>query len=132
MGKFKDVSETIEIVKQLVERDSRYKGEAYLFVRDAFVYTVRKLGKKVSLSGGDLLRGIRELGLERYGPTARLVFEHWGVKTTEDFGRVVFNMVSAGLMNKAEEDIIEDFKNVFDFQDEFEKKFRFRIDEDSL
>jgi uncharacterized repeat protein (TIGR04138 family) len=132
VGKFKDVSETIEIVKRLVERDGRYKGEAYLFVRDAFVRAATKSGKKGSLSGGDLLQGIRELGLERYGPTARLVFEHWGVKTTEDFGRVVFNMVSVGLMNKAEEDTIEDFKDVFDFQDEFEKKFKFRIDEDAI
>lgn len=121
-----------QIVEQIVRKDERYKVEAYLFVLEAFNYTLDKLGKDRVESGKDLLQGIKELGIERYGPTARLVFEHWGVKTTEDFGWIVFNMVDAGLVRKTEEDTIEDFKGVFNFREEFDEKFKFRVDKDSL
>lgn len=128
-----DMSEEIyQKVEKIAHKDGRYKVEAYLFVLGAFQYTLKKLRRKRDITGRDLLEGIKTLGVERYGPTTRLVFEHWGVRTTEDFGRVVFNMVEAGLMKKTEEDTIEDFKGVYSFQEEFDRKFKFRVDKDSL
>lgn len=115
-----------------MQTDSRYRVEAYLFAQDAFLHAMAMLGERRGLTGKELLQGIKSLGRERFGPTARLVFEHWGVKTTEDFGWVIMNMVEAGLMRKTEEDSIEDFRDVFDFQEEFEKKFQFRLDRNSL
>ena len=37
----------------------------------------------------------------------------------EDFGRIVFALVDAGMMHKTDEDRIDDFVNVFDFKDAF-------------
>jgi uncharacterized repeat protein (TIGR04138 family) len=129
MKKANDIYQTVE---RIVQKDDRYKAEAYLFVLAALKYSLRKLGRSRHLTSEELLDGIKALGIEQYGPTTRMVFEHWGVKTTEDFGQVVFNMVDAGLLRKTEEDSIEDFKGVFDFQEEFDKKFKFRIDKDTL
>jgi uncharacterized repeat protein (TIGR04138 family) len=127
-----DEKDMYQIVEQIVQKDATYKSEAYLFVLAALQHRLKKLGKRRDVTGEELLQGIKALGIEQYGPTTRMVFEHWGVRCTEDFGRIVFNMVDAGLLRKTEEDSIEDFKGVFDFREEFDKNFKFRVDKESL
>ena len=113
-------------VNRLVDQDGRYAKDAYLFVFEALNYTVKSLGKaglpddQRHVCGADLLRGISEFGLSRFGPLTRTVFEHWGVYKTEDFGHIIFNLVSAKLMRKTEKDCIEDFIEVYDFASEFD------------
>jgi len=102
-------------VEEIVAKDRRYKPDAYEFVMQALWFTQKKLKKTGHVSGRELLEGIRDFGLQLYGPLAKTVFKHWGIKTTEDFGAVVFNMVSCGLLGKTEEDSLDDFKNVYDF-----------------
>ncbi|HEX8076591.1 MAG TPA: Minf_1886 family protein, partial [Chthoniobacterales bacterium] len=51
------------------------------------------------------------------------VLSYWGIRSTEDIGHMVFNLIGAGIFGKTEEDSIEDFKNVFDFQEAFVKPF---------
>ena len=115
-----------QAVDRLVDQDGRYAKEAYLFLYEALEYTVKSLGKadlddnQRHVSGADLLKGISEFGLSRFGPLTRTVFEHWGVHKTEDFGNIVFNLVSAKLMGKTEKDSIEDFIDVYDFAAEFD------------
>ncbi|NKB68811.1 MAG: hypothetical protein GKR89_17230 [Candidatus Latescibacteria bacterium] len=117
-------------LEQLIEQDSRYKKAAYLFVFEALHHTMQKQAqpgtpdKKRHISGGDLLRGISELGLDQFGPLTRSVFAHWGVHKTQDFGQIVFNMVAIELMSKREEDRLEDFADVYDFAEEFDWKKR--------
>jgi uncharacterized repeat protein (TIGR04138 family) len=106
-----------EGVKQIIERDSRYKPDAYEFVMQALWFTQKKFKVKGHINGRQLLEGIRELGLDEYGPMAKAVFKHWGINTTEDFGQIVFNMVKHGIMSKTESDSPEDFKNVYDFKE---------------
>ena len=50
---------------------------------------------------------------------ARTVLARWNIRRTYDFGRIVFAMVDNGLMQKTEEDSIEDFRDVFDFKHAF-------------
>jgi uncharacterized repeat protein (TIGR04138 family) len=132
MSLFSELSRSLEPIRRIVRADDRYREEIYLFVQDAFAHALARLGQHRGLTGRELLEGFRRLALERYGPTARLVFEHWGVRTTEDIGRVVMNMVAAGLMRKSAGDTIEDFQDVFDFKEEFEEKFSYRVDRDTL
>ncbi len=121
-----------QIVDRIVQKDNCYKSEAYLFVLDALVYTQKKARKSRDVNSQALLQGIKELGVKKFGPTARMVFEHWGVRTTEDFGRVVFNLVKSGFLKKTEDESVADFKGAFDFREEFERKFKYRIDKDFL
>ena len=111
-------------VKKIAQKDPRYKIDAYEFVMQALVFTQHKLKKHGHISGGELLEGIRDFGLEQYGPMLKVVLGHWGVKSTEDFGEIVFNMVENNLMGKNENDSREDFKNVYDFDKAFEIKNR--------
>lgn len=132
MSLFSELNRSLKKIGTIIRTDDRYQAEVYLFVQDAFAHAAARLGQQRGLTARELLEGFRSLALERFGPTARLVLEHWGVRTTEDVGCVVMNMVAAGLMRKSEEDTLEDFRDVFDFREEFEAKFSYRVDRNAL
>lgn len=108
--------DTIEII---VNRDKRYKIDAYHFVLEALNYTVKKLKRPRHVRGGELLEGIKEYAKKEFGPMARTVLEHWGITSTIDFGNIVFNLIDVKLLGKTEEDSIEDFKDGYDFKEVF-------------
>ena len=60
--------------------------------------------------------------LARFGPLAKDVLNFWGVRATEDFGNIVFNLVEAGLLLKTKEDSLADFIDVYDFDAAFEQE----------
>ena len=64
--------------------------------------------------------GVRDLAIERFGPMARSVLEHWGIERTADVGAIVFALVESGVLIKQDEDSPADFEDVFDFDDAFE------------
>jgi len=105
---------------EIIAKDSRYKPDAYEFVLHALWFTQKKLKRTGHVSGKELLGGARDFGLEQYGPMAKTVFSHWGVVTTSDFGEIVFNMVESGLMSKTDNDTREEFKDVFNFDEELD------------
>ncbi len=95
---------------------------------EALHYTRQNLNVQGHVTGQQLLEGIRKLGIERYGGMAKIVFEHWGVKATLDFGNIVINMVNEKVLSKTPEDSIDDFRDVYDFEDVFVKKYQPDID----
>lgn len=78
------------------------------------------------VSGQDLCEAIRRYALEQYGMLALQVLSHWGVRKTADFGNIVFNLIEIGKMRKTEEDCLEDFSDVFEFEEGLLKRFRFK------
>ena len=79
------------------------------------------------MSGKELLEGIREYAAQQFGPLAPTVFRSWGVRRTEDFGEIVFNLVESGLLGKTESDSREDFADGFDFDQAFDGPFSAEI-----
>jgi len=112
---------------EIVEKDTRYKADAYEFVMQALGFTQKRLNRSGHVAGRELLEGIRQLGLEQYGPMTKAVFQHWGVEKTDDFGEIVFKMIENGLMGKNDNDSIDDFKNVYDFDEVFDSKKQFGL-----
>lgn len=115
-------------VEEIIKKDPRYKYDAYVFVMEALWFTQNKLKRKGHVTGRELSEGIRNFAIEQYGPMAKAVFKHWGIRTTEDFGEIVFNMVENGLMSKTEKDSRNDFKNIYGFQEAFDSRELFRLD----
>ncbi len=76
------------------------------------------------LTGQQLCEAIRQLALEQFGLMARVVLHSWGVHVTGDFGEIVYNLIDIGLMKKSETDRREDFNDVFDFEEAFERQFK--------
>ena len=114
----------LDRLRKLAEDDGRFALEAYTFVYDALPVAQRLHGRERHVSGRELLDGIRTLALQRYGRMAKLVLNSWGVKTTDDFGAIVFNLVESGLMSKTEEDTVEEFRSVYDFDRAFVDSYR--------
>lgn len=122
-----------ERITQLRQRDRRYARNGYYFVLDALDYTIETLGKDRAtgenrhVGGKELLEGIRELAADQFGPMATVVLDRWGVRATEDFGELVFNLIDIGLLSRRPSDSRLDFADGFDFAHAFEEKFRERI-----
>jgi len=117
-----------EALDSIVASDPRYQRDAYVFLRDALDYTTKQQKKTKGASvrhvaGPELLEGVRQYALKEFGPMVVTVLSYWGVRSCEDVGHMVFNLIGAGIFGKTEEDSIDDFKNVFDFHEAFVKPF---------
>ncbi|RNC80908.1 MAG: hypothetical protein ED559_03665 [Phycisphaera sp.] len=71
------------------------------------------------VSGQELCLGLRDLAIRRYGPLARTVLGHWNVHSTDDFGKVVFALINVGILRKTDEDSMDDFISVYEFDEAF-------------
>jgi uncharacterized repeat protein (TIGR04138 family) len=117
-----------EALDSILAADSRYHRDAYIFLRDALDFTTKQQ-KKIKgtavrhVTGPELLDGVRQYALKEFGPMVMTVFDSWGIHSCEDFGHMVFNLIDAGIFGKTERDSIEDFKNVYDFEEAFVKPF---------
>ena len=117
-----------EALDSIATSDPRYQREAYIFLRDALDFTTKQQKKAKGttvrhVSGPELLEGVRQYALKEFGPMVITVFDSWGIRATEDVGHMVFNLINAGIFGKTDEDSIEDFKNIYDFQEAFVKPF---------
>lgn len=109
------------VLERLRERNPRFHETSYLFVLSALHYVIDGLDEPRHISGRELAGGVRDLAIERFGPMARTVLEHWGIRRTEDVGEIVFALVECGILIKRDEDSMDDFVNVFDFDQAFEQ-----------
>ena len=118
-----------EELEKIVSKDARYAREAYVFVREALDHTQKSITKPARedaprhVSGQELLAGIRDFGLQQYGPMTLTVLNEWGIRRCEDFGEIVFNMVENSLLAKTDKDSREDFKGGYDFEEAFREPF---------
>lgn len=118
----------------------KYHTDAYRFIDSALRFTQKRLNRQSSgndelddegahISGPELLDGVRELALQEFGLMTILVFRHWGVRSTDDFGRIVFDFIERGAMRKTEQDQVTDFFAVYDFEEVFDRDFRIDLSE---
>lgn len=119
----------IDPVRAVAKADGRYHLEAYTFLYDALDTTIELVGidptKKADkhVSGQQLLEGMRVHALRSFGPLAAQVWRQWGVRRTEDWGRIVFNLVEGGLLRRQDSDSIEDFIDGYDFEEAFVRSY---------
>ena len=110
-----------------------FHPNAYRFLQLALERTQKNLGRRVAeggdegqahISGGELLLGIRDYALDQFGLMAKTVFNQWGLRTTDDFGKLVFEMIDRGDLRKTENDQLSDFAAVYDFDEALDRNYR--------
>ena len=99
-------------IEEIIGKDPAYKFEAYTFVMAGLHDTVTHLTKPRHVTGQELCEGLRDYALEQFGSLARTVLDYWGIRRTDDFGKIVFNLIEAELLKKTEEDSIHDFDDL--------------------
>ena len=116
--------EYVHRIEAVAEARGRFHPEAYLWILRALDFTRRRFQRPGHVSGQELLEGTRLLALEEYGPMAADVFRHWGLTGSQDFGRIVFDLVEEELLSKEESDTLEDFAHGYDFDQAFVRDYR--------
>jgi len=111
-------------VEKILAEDSRYDEEGYTFLRDALDATLkrRKKARKdapSNVNAAELLEGFRLHTLQEFGPMSVTVLNYWGIRSCEDIGHMVFNLVQSGFFVKTDEDTIESFREGYDFDEAF-------------
>lgn len=110
-------------------RAKGYPENAYQFVRHGLSHTAKAiLGEAPGeaeanaprhITGQQLCLGLRDLAIERYGFLAPTVLQTWNVRSTEDFGVMVYALIDREEMRSSPEDRFEDFIGVYDFDEVF-------------
>lgn len=115
-----------EAIQHFIIEDPRYPIEAYLFVRDGFEYVMKRIAEekrtdpppRMHLTGAQLSIGLKDFALDEFGPMAAFTLAEWNIRSTYDFGELVYNLIKMGLFSKTKGDRREDFDNVFDLEAE--------------
>jgi uncharacterized repeat protein (TIGR04138 family) len=123
-------------IRALALKDGRYSPEAFRFLFESLRVAIQLAGKDEAsgterhVTGQEVLAGMRAHAAESFGPLAAQVWRSWGVRSTLDWGRVVFLLVEAGLLSRQDSDTIEDFRHGFDFDEAFVRNYRPSLPDD--
>ena len=97
-------------LEEIAGENSRYSPQAIKFVYEGLTYTAKEIAAEPKhVSGQILCEGLRKLAIEKWGWLAMLVLNTWGVKTTNDFGEIVYLMIKHKWMKAQPTDSIDDF-----------------------
>lgn len=117
-----------DAIARICASDRRYPPDAYLFLNEGLVETLKHIHEREKkprqITGAELADGLRQYALGQFGPMAMTVLGRWGIRSTRDFGEIVFVLLAAGLLGKTDDDKIEDFDNLYDFDHAFRAPFR--------
>ncbi len=136
------VGQSGKTMEDVIRDDGRYPLEAFAFLHDALNRAVGDVhGEDTPIvenpeaessrhvSGAQLCYSMRDLALERWGQLARPVLTKWNIRATIDLGNMVYLLVDNSFMRKTDEDSIEDFRDVYSFQDAFDVAMNLRLDQ---
>jgi uncharacterized repeat protein (TIGR04138 family) len=113
-------------LEQITREDSRYSPQAVKFVYEGLGYAIQNdSAAPRHVSGQTLCGGLKKLAIEKWGRLAMLVLDSWGVKTTRDFGEIVYLLIKHKWMNAQPTDSIDDFNDVYNFKTAFKDQFEF-------
>ena len=129
----------LQAMRDLLSDDTRYKFEAYQFIREALQYAHENMDlpdvahspdvpyghpQPRHVTGQQLCEACRLYALEQFGYLSRMVLKSWGIQSTGDFGELVYNLIRIEQMRKSDSDRREDFDDVYNFETAFEPEFQ--------
>lgn len=120
-------------LRKIALQDGRYSPDAFVFLFESLDVAVRMAGKEGRtgasrhVTGQEVLAGMREHALARFGPLAAHVWRQWGIRETLDWGKVVFLLIDHNLLKRQDEDKLEDFRDGFDFDEAFVASYGTRL-----
>ena len=123
-------------MEDVIRSDGRYPMDGYAFLHDGLARAIKNVhgaelapGERQHVTGRQICRALHELALERWGMLAVTVLARWRIHQTIDFGNMVYLLIGHNFMHKTEDDSIEDFRDVYDFQEAFGGEGNFEMKE---
>ena len=113
-------------LEEIAKEDGRFGPNALKFVYEGLGYTAKKIPtESAHITGQTLCEGLRKLAIEKWGRLAMLVLNTWNIKTTRDFGEIIYLMIENKWMSAQPTDSINDFNDVYDFKTAFKDQSEF-------
>jgi len=107
-------------LEEIAKEDGRFSPNALKFVYEGLGYTAKKIPTEPHhVTGQTLCEGLRNLAIKKWGRLAMLVLNTWNIKTTRDFGEIVYLMIKHRWLSVQPTDSIDDFNDVYDFKTTF-------------
>jgi len=146
------MSQSLKRIAAFAKKDGRYEVEAYVFVQQALAYAqfelgmgrprpygvepdsegpADKLSDEAHLTGQELCEAIRVYASDLFGLMAKVVLNSWRIRVTRDFGEIVYHLIEIGEMTKSETDRLDDFNDVYDFEEAFEQRYEITMSDES-
>ncbi|PAW69777.1 MAG: hypothetical protein B9S38_09030 [Verrucomicrobiia bacterium Tous-C4TDCM] len=118
-----------QAVESILKREKRYDPLAYLFLKDALDFTLKRAaddngGEPRHVTGTELCHGFRDLAVQEFGPMAGTLMIEWGLRESSDVGEMVFHLIDEQMFGKQDSDTKEDFAGAYDFEEAFVKPFQ--------
>jgi uncharacterized repeat protein (TIGR04138 family) len=121
-------------IQELARLDGRFDAQAFGFIGEGLRHAAKLYGKDAPgcaerhLTATQLVEGVLELAVERFGMLAELVLRSWGVKRSEDVGSITFLFIEHGIFSKQPSDRLEDFSGGPAFGPELAVRARRRLE----
>jgi uncharacterized repeat protein (TIGR04138 family) len=107
-----------QVIEQIIKEDDRYPADAYRFLGMALV-NIQYERERPSISGKELLEGLRTCALQQFGPETISVFEQWNIRNCSDIAHLVANLVRMGAMVVKKNDDLSELTQGYVFADVF-------------
>ncbi len=108
-----------DVMARIRARGGQYHERGYLFVLATIEFLQSRLEARRHVTAAELAWACRDFARKQFGLLAPGVLAHWGIKRTEDIGRIVFTLVEVGLLVTQPGDAESDFEAVFQFAEAF-------------
>ncbi len=129
----KSEEQPVKTIEEVIAEDGRYRVEGFGFLHEGLsravkdVYSDDQEGPGHHVTGQQLCLSLRDLAIDRYGLMAPAVLRSWGIRESIDFGNMVYLLIEHGMMRKTEEDTVEDFRDVFYLEKDFDVSDKIRL-----
>lgn len=107
-----------EKFRLLLSQNTRFDREAYIFIFHVLYLIVKREGNGY-IPARELLDIIRTYAIGEFACLAFTVFEQWGVKTTDDIGTIVRELIDADATKIKTKYRKASFENIFDLKTAF-------------
>lgn len=115
-----------DVLARIRARGGQFHERAYLFVLATIEFLQSRLEVRRHVTGVELAWACRDFAQQQFGLLAEEVLGHWGIRRTEDIGRIVFTLVDIGLLVTQPGDQESDFEGVYQFADVFRDSYEWR------
>ena len=102
------------------EDEAEELEKVHVFLLEVLHLAVNRDGAAHHVGALEVVQTVRDQAIDRYGPLARTVLDRWGIRSSEDIGRLVFQMIDKGILLRSDQDHPGQFVNLLDFDQAFE------------
>ncbi|MEM7317327.1 MAG: Minf_1886 family protein [Planctomycetota bacterium] len=108
-----------EIRVEKAAQKTPYPVESFWFVLQVLLYTNSVYSRFRRVDAAEVCWRLRNQATASFGVNARAKLESWGIRSTGDFGKIVYALIDEDLVGIRGGNSIEDFVAVYDFDKAF-------------